>query len=258
MSFPVSDAHNFSRTGAWGAVTSTLDFCEANYQFSDYIAEMANTLSNLVTIALAVHGARMSREQKLPERYYFGFLTLALIGIGSFAFHATLLHAAQLSDELPMIYTVSYSLYILFDTCPGYKITANKKSMILLIAVVLSNALFSYSYWLYRNPIYHQVVFAALMVINTARGTWLLRSSKTSSKLGPIEKKTTLHLFAYGAWIFLLGFAIWNIDNVFCDALSRLKASIGWPGAFLLEGHSWWHILTIIGAYYMGIGTTCV
>jgi len=46
--------------------------------------------------------------------------SLGLVGIGSFAFHATLLYEAQLADELPMIVAVSYGLFLLFDTRPGF------------------------------------------------------------------------------------------------------------------------------------------
>ncbi|EJC98725.1 alkaline phytoceramidase [Fomitiporia mediterranea MF3/22] len=256
MSFPVSDAYNFSRTGAWGTVTSTLDFCEANYQFSDYIAEMANTLSNIITVAIALQAARIVQTQALPARYFFGFMSLAIVGLGSFAFHATLLHSAQLSDELPMIYTASCSLFILYDTSPGWGISS-KKSQLLLIFTVLFDILFTYSYWLYRNPIYHQVVFAAFMIANTLRGSWLVRSAEASNRIGLNEKRTITSLYTSGALIFILGFAIWNLDNVFCNALSKWKALVGWPMAFLLEGHAWWHLFTTVGAYIMGIGTTC-
>lgn len=90
--------------------------------------------------------------------------------------------------------------------------------------------------WIYRNPIYHQLVFASIMIITTVRGSWLLRQSKASVRLGPGVKKTISDLYLYGALTFVLGFAIWNLDNVFCDALSRWRASIGWPAAFILEG----------------------
>lgn len=49
-------------------------FPQANYQFSPYIAEMANTLSNLVTVVFALHGANMARIENLPARYSLGFL----------------------------------------------------------------------------------------------------------------------------------------------------------------------------------------
>ena len=46
----------------------------------------------------------------------------ALVGMGSFIFHATLLFEAQLMDELPMIYVASYCCAMLFDTSRGYKL----------------------------------------------------------------------------------------------------------------------------------------
>ena len=46
---------------------------QANYQFSHYIAEAANTFSNLVTVALAVYGAVQSVWAGLPPRYLVGY-----------------------------------------------------------------------------------------------------------------------------------------------------------------------------------------
>ena len=73
--------------------------------------------------------------------YYQGF---ALVGIGSFIFHATLRYSAQLMDELPMVYVASYCCAVLFDTQPGYDIgNAKSKSIIALLAVF--NIVFTWS-----------------------------------------------------------------------------------------------------------------
>ncbi|KAG6900516.1 hypothetical protein C0993_009469 [Termitomyces sp. T159_Od127] len=116
-----SISSQWHQPGFYGPVTATLDWCEANYQFSYYIAEMANSFSNLFTISLAVCGALAAASQSLPTRYVAGYTGIALVGIGSFAFHATLLFEAQLADELPMIYVGSMSLWFLFDDRPGYR-----------------------------------------------------------------------------------------------------------------------------------------
>ena len=75
--------------GVWGPVTATLDWCEvglpllqlvfkdpdrrqANYQFSRYIAEMANSLSNLYSIGLAIFGVVGAQNESLPTRYTIG------------------------------------------------------------------------------------------------------------------------------------------------------------------------------------------
>jgi len=40
--------------GYWGPSTSSIDWCEANYAITRFIAEFTNTLSNLVFVSWAV------------------------------------------------------------------------------------------------------------------------------------------------------------------------------------------------------------
>ncbi len=49
----------------------------------------------------------------LPLRYAFLFLWMALIGVGSLMFHATLKYSMQLLDEIPMLFSNSQTLYCL-------------------------------------------------------------------------------------------------------------------------------------------------
>lgn len=121
---------------------------------------MANSVSNFFTIAIALYGAKIMRDQNLPSRFTVGFLVtfsadtlasfsdrfpqaFAIVGVGSFAFHATLLYTAQLADELPMIFSVSSSLFIVFDTVPGFKMTPS--SWFVLVFFVVFNIFFSWS-----------------------------------------------------------------------------------------------------------------
>ncbi len=111
---------------------------------------MANSFSNLFTIALAACGYLEARRQNLPQRYLAGYIVrglfgcltssfqldqgVALVGIGSFAFHASLLYEAQLADELPMIYVGSMSLWLIFDDEPGFDLQRSRtKWMIFLL-----------------------------------------------------------------------------------------------------------------------------
>ena len=119
----------------------------------------------------------------------------------------------------------------------------------------------------YRNPVYHQIVFASLIITTALRITYILQLSDASQRIPAKAKKTITHFFSTGAALFALGFLIWNVDNIFCHTLTTWKVSIGWPIAFLLEGqflfplivpaytltffgvsvigHSWWHVLTV-------------
>ncbi|KAI0673761.1 alkaline phytoceramidase [Trametes maxima] len=246
----------FSSRAFWGPVTATLDWCEANYQFSRYIAESANTFSNLVTIALAVFGAWQSVSENLPLRYLAGWAGFALVGIGSFIFHATLLFEAQLMDELPMIYVASYCCAILFDTSRGFSLR-NSNGVQLSVIFVVFNVLFTWSYYLSRDPVYHQAIFASIMFTTLFRTLYLLRNGEIAKLLPPGPRSNITRLFLSGAGTFAFGFFVWNLDNIFCSTVTRWKQSIGWPVAFVLEGHSWWHILTATGTYLMLIGNTC-
>jgi dihydroceramidase len=89
---------------------------------------------------------------------------------------------------------------------------------------------------LYRNPVYHQVVFALLMLSTAVRVQYLLRRSEVSKRVPDTVRSLIGTLFTKGLGLFALGFFVWNLDNIFCTALTRQKVAIGWPIAFLLEG----------------------
>ena len=52
----------------------TLTLFKANYQFSPFVAEMANSFSNVITILLGLYGGYVAMQEKLPTRYPVGFL----------------------------------------------------------------------------------------------------------------------------------------------------------------------------------------
>lgn len=75
------------------------------------------------------------------------------------------------------------------------------------------------------------------MVCAVARTSYLLRSD-ISKHVPSAAKKKVAKLYQIGLLTFLAGFAIWNVDNIFCNTLTEWKKAIGWPVAFLLEGAS--------------------
>jgi dihydroceramidase len=67
--------------------------------------------------------------------------SIAVVGIGSFAFHASLLYEAQLADELPMVLAASYSLFILSDAREGFELDVGQG----VIPLIVFNILFPIS-----------------------------------------------------------------------------------------------------------------
>lgn len=92
--------------------------------------------------------------------------------------------------------------------------------------------------WFYRNPIYHQVVFATILILNTARGAYILKWSDAADRIPRRVKSDVNHLLWTGVGNFSFGFLLWNLDTIFCDNLTTAKLLIGWPAAFFLEGLS--------------------
>ena len=94
---------------------STVDWCEPNYVWSAYVAEWFNTLSSLPMAAWGVVGlVQCARSSKaVAARFYWVYAGLVGIGLGSAAFHGTLLRMCQALDELPMIGLSLVSVYCL-------------------------------------------------------------------------------------------------------------------------------------------------
>lgn len=113
--------------GYWGEPTATIEWCEENYEITNYIAEFWNTISNLLMILLPLYGLYWSlklrskykllkKQQKnlninpyvienlnIPLAIVSCHVGLIMVGVGSWLFHMTLLYPMQLLDEVHKI-----------------------------------------------------------------------------------------------------------------------------------------------------------
>ena len=180
------------------------------------------------------------------------------MGFGSFLFHMTLKHEAQLLDELPMIWASCYVSWVLLDATVAY---GEKKNPWPLALCISGAATFiTVTYVSNNNPVFHQVAYACIFAFTSIHALFTLWS-----KLAPLALALTprarewcqlaRRLQVQGIVTFLTGFLIWNIDNIFCGTLRVSREIVGYPLALLLEGHGWWHILTCYGAFLLAI--TC-
>ena len=100
--------------GYWGPVTATADFCEPNYETSHYVAEFWNTVTSVPICLVGLSGVLLCRAQKLGPEQTVCYTVIGVVGIGSVAFHATLLRTGQVLDEVPMLWgavTMCYGAY---------------------------------------------------------------------------------------------------------------------------------------------------
>ncbi|XP_031817205.1 alkaline ceramidase 3 isoform X1 [Sarcophilus harrisii] len=194
-----------------------------------------NTLSNLIMILPPIYGAIQTVKDGLEKRYTASYLAITVVGLGSWCFHMTLQYEMQLLDELPMIYSCCIFVYCMFES---FK-TKNTVNYHLIFILVLFSLIVTTVYLKVKEPIFHQVMYGLLVFALVLRSiyivTWVypwLRGLGYTS-LG----------------IFLMGFFLWNVDNIFCDSLRRFRTKVPPFVGVFTQLHAWWHILTGLGSY---------
>jgi len=219
--------------------TSTIDWCEDNYVDFAFIAETWNTFSNIPFVLLALHGMFTTLTKGLPNgaRYASAHAGIAFIGIGSFLFHATLMwHAQVLLDELPMIYVSCQAVYCILSEGKANS-TRTLKITCTVIPFIITAI-----YLAYPNPLFHQVCYGVLQLFMSVRMHQLLQRLPAESRI----KKDCEGLLKSGVVLSLIAFAIWNVDNIFCEGLTGWRGEVGSIGV-LSQGHAWWHVLIALG-----------
>ncbi|KAI3653235.1 hypothetical protein MP228_002660 [Amoeboaphelidium protococcarum] len=258
---------NGGRLGWFGQRTATLDWCEENYMVSFYIAEFWNTLSNMAIVDLALLGLYLTYIYRFQIRYYWAYVSLVIVGIGSWAFHMTLIYEMQLLDELPMLYCVSFLLFcsVQIDRKPRY-------GAWFPICIALYALVVTVSYLFLKFPEFH----------HTAYGLFTVFVMYEAVRLSWVEKyKKHRNLLYFGLFCYIAAFTLWNIDNLACDYIRSLRNYINaqlpkvlikyiqkltglnlrnglveivittclWLSSGVLQLHAWWHILSGLGSY---------
>lgn len=199
----------------WGPVTSTVDWCEANYVLSDVVAEMFNTGSSLAMVVAGLLG--LIRERALPVRYRVAFALLVLVGLGSVAFHATLRFETQMLDELPMVYLVLVVVHAISGVRARWPFVLAG----IVLTVLCAGNRGQTQFFIF------QLGFGSLEVFALAK-TWMLQ------RTAPPE---TRRLYRYGMLSYAVAVIAWFIDIRFCAVIGDLKL------------HAVWHVLVSAGFY---------
>ncbi|KAI1327569.1 alkaline phytoceramidase [Xylariaceae sp. FL0255] len=255
FSFPYHEP----RDGFWGEKTVTLNFCEEDYVMSYYCAEVCNTISNVLFLWLGARGIRLCVQNRYPTIYFITFLGYVVVGCGSTLFHATLKYPMQLVDELAMIYTTCFMCHATFAYDRSFRF-----STALAAALVGLAWLITARYYQTKDPLFHQNAYAVLTATVIFSNMWIMErllrpalEKREAKRLPGSSVPTTKALIsnlwsmvATGLTIFLGGFLIWNLDNIYCNTVRSWRHQLQLPWAIVLEGHAWWHLMTGIGAYF--------
>lgn len=265
----MSIKNDSSLLGFWGERTATIDWCEANYELTHYIAEFWNTISNSVMIFFPLYGLYWSIKQRsntkltkqtknfiTPNSVIACHIGLLVVGIGSWLFHMTLLYGMQLLDEIPMIWGSGCMVYAFYDVLnktrskPLSSAYNNLALGIISLYCFLVTILYTFYF---TNPVFHEIAYGITVAVIIIESITAIRRLRLS-----------VRLYALSLFYYLFGFLLWNIDNKLCY---YLKVYRGFIDAYvdlnsyslantilillksLSELHALWHLFTGYGSY---------
>ena len=234
---PTVYAANNAIEGYWGPVASSIDWCEHNYVVSFYVAEMFNTVSNCGLFLLGLAGVYFAVRHKLEWRFAACHLGVAIIGLGSAAFHGTLTHVGQQGDETPMILGISCWLWALAFNDPEFEARHPTLQRVSVAAAVAFNLLFAATHYVYRFTTSFQLLTAAMITTGIAR--LITHEYRRCADPAALCVGRTCYIGSGG-----LALLLWLCDQHFCVALHSLPAGLRNP-----QFHAWWHILMGVMSY---------
>jgi len=222
----------------WGLPTAHVDWCEANYAHSRYVAEFWNTLSSVPMVIVSLRGLWLCWHYQMEPRFYFCWLAIGVVGIGSIAFHGTLLPAGQATDELAMVWGSMAFLYVALEA--GHK-EARPARWWLPLCEVLYSLAFSFSYFSLPNffPVFIvSYGCTVLLVIYQSFRIYKQFYTEDKSTAGIWQRR----LFAFGGLGYPFAFLFfWVPENLFCPFYPWLFQT--------LNLHAWFHLITTASPY---------
>jgi len=241
----------------WGVPDSPIDWCENNYEISPYICEFYNTFSSFIITFFAVYGiyllTSMTRDDYTAQhikivkqvgirlKVLLSYTSLAVVGVGSAFYHATLLYKNQLFDEFPMIVTASLFIYCLLTMEPVSKSDSKQYQWFrwalpyLLVSYFLA---VSITIFIIRNvPTILQVSFGVLIISNVVFSSIHVRNLNQQYSVSNQKK-----LLSYCTVSMLIAYFSWLAERKLCNEYGYVI-----PG---LQLHAIWHALTGLAGYY--------
>eukprot|EP00834_Sanchytrium_tribonematis_P007582 NODE_709_length_4544_cov_1.024072.p4 type:complete len:249 gc:universal NODE_709_length_4544_cov_1.024072:2169-2915(+) len=209
----------------WGKPTALVNWCEPDYVYTPFIAETFNTLSNFYTILLGIILYRHYSRHHDEKRFLVTSLIIIFVGIGSSAFHGTLLYHFQLLDELPMLYltcAMSYMIAEISSKPKQYKYPN-------LPYILLAGCIFmTIAHIFVQNA---ELFFSVFGILVSPSIFYPFTISDDFVYTGAMKKSL---------FFCCVGFICWEVDRFFCDYTQFMHL------------HSFWHIFSAIcGTYWM-------
>ena len=225
---------NLFQDNTWSAwfspESSPIDWCEDNYAVSSHIAEFTNTFSNLAFVIIPILCINQSLWKSFGAHVSAGIYVLlfilAVVGVASAYFHATLSLFGQMLDEVSIawILCISYNFLMPNHYRPSFFYGLVSHVLTSLVAVVLTVSWFAYP-----------IINAYCLFLVGIPSILMLRTEVFYRKLPVTQRLGKMCLY-----LALFSIGIWMVDQFMCGFLKSLSI----PGL-----HSIWHINIAISSY---------
>jgi len=223
--------------------SSSIDWCEDNYVYSDYVAEWWNTISSLpmVWVAFKMHTLTSKGPALIRPSVALIPISFFFVGVGSAYFHGSLSAAGQILDEMPINLANFYAITGLRSKRNLAKVFGDRLTNVMrsdyfaitFVAVVpLASIL-----W----PMVSHVLCVSMMPTTTY---FTVSAYQASSPEFQKRMQSCYRGAVYGTWG---AGACWIIDKLGCDTMHAIQ---DWSG-FMPQFHALWHILIFCGAWHV-------
>ena len=209
-------------------MTANIDWCEANYVWTYYVAEFMNAVSSLAITWMGMVGLYHVVRQAGAMRFRVQFFALAFVGLGSALFHGTLLREGQVLDELPMLYGVLAGVYALLESQRG-----PPRRPLLVPALALGAVGITAVYFLFPDNALpqHAAFIVSVVYLTVASRRELSRMTRGRTVVG--------NMLLAGLSCYVVAAGCWLVDKLLCAV---------WP-VQVLYLHAFWHVLAGYGSH---------
>ncbi|KAF9359772.1 Alkaline ceramidase 3 [Mortierella sp. NVP85] len=226
-------ASSLPPNGYWGPPTSS-DWCESNYDISFYVAEFFNSVSSISMIIVGLLGVYL--HSSFEKRFLLTFGSIAVVGLGSIAFHGTLLFPLQMLDEVPMVYSILSLAYCCIEDRSYRRHGTWFPVSIALYGLVTTLIM------MFAGPENHLLEFVVFQSSFTF--VVLVVMSHIVKIYGSIKDAAIRRMWILCGAIALGAYLLWNIDFRLCHVMQDLPLGL-WNPQF----HAIWHVGASVSSY---------
>ncbi|KAF9897060.1 Alkaline ceramidase 3 [Lobosporangium transversale] len=172
-------------------------------------------------------------HSSFEKRFLITFGSIAVVGLGSIAFHGTLLFPLQMLDELPMVYSILSLAYCCIED-RSYRRYGTWFPISIALYGLLTTVVM-----LIAGPENHLLEFIVFQ--SSFAFVVLVVMSHIIKIYGSIQDLSIKRLWVLTAMTALVSYIFWNIDFRMCDIMQSLPVN---P-----QLHAIWHVGASLSSY---------